>query len=517
MPLFKKILLYLFLVFCPIPVFSNFPENGEGEFSPTWESLNRHKVPKWLIDAKFGVYAHWGIYSVPAFGNEWYAKHMYDPSTEIFQHHLKRYGPPETFGYKDFISRFRAEHYDPIEWAEIIADSGARYAGFAVVHHDGFLLWDSQVNRWNSGKMGPERDLFGELVRELRRLDLKTIATFHHIRTFNWYLPEETEIQLEGKNAGWDLFNPDFADLYWNEYTGDFSDFISEWRAKVKEVIDNYEPDLLWFDGGLFQDGQSVRMVRDILTYFYNQEGKWGKTVEVLNKFPSTMIFNFPREFGVLTFEEGRDRGVFIDRPWIDDQKISDYSWGYVEGQTYKDPGVIIDGFIDRVSRGGGLLLSLCPKADGSIGEEQKRILGEMGVWLRQNGEAIYGTRKWKVQTEGPEMKFRRINSRDNTTWDFSVASAEDIRFTRKGNTLYAIALDWPESGVLRINALGSHATLGTQGGIKFVSLLGSKSNEKLKWKQNENELLIELPKKKPNAYAYAFKVEVEGSLIPVE
>ena len=447
------------------------------QFDSTWESLNSHEVPEWLQDAKFGIYAHWGLYSVPAFGNEWYAKRMYDKGAKrsYYDHHVKTYGSPAEFGNKDFAPLFKAEKYDPDEWADIIQQSGAKYAGFAVVHHDGFLLWDSAVNRWNAGNMGPKRDLYGELVEELRKRDMKTIATFHHIRTFDWYLPSKEEVIEQGRREDWDIFDPKYSDLYWNRYVAEYDDFITEWRAKVKEVTDKYEPDLLWFDGGTFQDGKSVRMVRDILSYYYNKGEEWGKEVEILNKLPTSMRWNFPRDFGVLTFEEGRDRGGFVDRPWIDDQKISVESWGYIKGQEYKDPNEILDGFIDRVARGGGLLLSLCPKADGTISDDQKWVLKEMGNWLEQNGAAIFGSRKWKIQVDGRHDKFRLLEG-SHSKWKFEKATAEDIRFTRNGNNLYAIALEWPKDGKIVTNSLGGHATISSKGGIRSISLLGSKA-----------------------------------------
>lgn len=482
-------------------------------YKPTWESLNTHQVPEWLQDAKFGIYAHWGLYSVPAYGNEWYGKRMYDKGAgnSYYEHHVQTYGNPAKFGNKDFAPLFKAERYDPEEWSDIIAQSGARYAGFAVVHHDGFLLWDSAVNRWNAGNMGPKRDLYGELVMALRAKGLKTIATFHHIRTFDWYLPSKPETIELGRREGWDLFDKRYADLYWNRYVADYDDFIVEWQAKVKEVTDKYKPDLLWFDGGTFQDGKSVRMVRDILSYYYNQGIAWGKEVEILNKLPSSMRWNFPREFGVLTFEEGRDRGGFVDRPWIDDQKISVNSWGYIEGQEYKDPNEIIDGLVDRVARGGGLLLSLCPKADGTISDEQKWVLREIGGWLKQNGDAIYGSRKWKVQVDGRHDKFRDFNG-NHSTWKFENSTAEDIRFTRNGNKLYLFTLEWPTNGKVVSNALGGHAALGTGGGLKSVKLLGS--DDKIRWEQTDDELIIHTPNAKPNPYAYAFEIEVKGELI---
>lgn len=479
-------------------------------YEPSWESLTAHEVPEWLLDAKLGMYAHWGVYSVPAHGNEWYAKRMYDPQDEVFGWHRKTFGPQAEFGYKELIPRFKAEKFDPQGWAELVARSGARYAGIAVVHHDGFGLWDSDVYRWNAGKMGPKRDLYGELAAAMRKRDLKIIATFHHIRTFDWYLPRSRQDIERGRKEGWDLFDPAYADLYWNRFTSKHEDFIARWQAKVREVIEKYRPDVLWFDGGKFQDPESQGLVLGLLSHYYNQGEAWGAQVEVLNKLPTSMEFNFPREFGVLTFEEGRDREARVDRPWIDDMKISTRSWGYIEGQTYKPADEIIDGLIDRVARGGGLLLSLCPKADGTIPEPQRKVLLEMGAWLKTHGEAIYGTRPWKTHAEGPEDKIHRKRGK-HAKWVFGDCDAGDIRFTTKGNTLYAIALGWPQGRTLTIKTLGTGTKVSSDDAIGSVTLLGSDAN--LKWDRAAEGLTLHLPAQAPNPIAAAFRIEVKGTL----
>jgi len=478
------------------------------KYQKSWKSLTRHAVPEWLQDAKFGIYAHWGVYAVPAHGNEWYAKWMYARSDRrsYYEWHRRNYGAPAEFGYKDFIPMFKAERYDPEEWADLIAKSGARYAGIAVVHHDGFGLWDSDVYPWNAGKMGPKRDLYGDLVKALRRKkDMRTLATFHHIRTFNWFLPSSKEEIEAGRRAGWDLFDPKYANFYWNRYTGKFEDFIALWQAKIKEVVDKYRPDALWFDGGKFQDESSQGIVLEVLSHYLNRAEEWGKEVEVLNKLPVSKRFNFPREFGMLTFEEGRDRPRVVGQPWVDDMKISTRSWGYIKGQKYKPINEIIDGLVDRVSRGGGLVLSLCPKADGTINREQRAILLAIGKWLGVNGEAIYGTRPWTVHAEGPEEKLiRGRDKKKRFKWVFDNCDAGDIRFTKKGNTLYAIALGWPRGRELTIKTLSRKSKIG----IASVSLLGAKGE--LKWSRDEDGLTIKLPRRKPCEHAHAFRIRLK-------
>jgi alpha-L-fucosidase len=250
-------------------------------------------------------------------------------------------------------------------------------------------------------------------------------------------------------------------------------------------------------------------MVMDLLSHYYNKEARWNKELEILNKLPVSMRFNFPEEVGMKTFEEGRDREGVVEGNWIDDMKISHSSWGYVEGQTYKDPDVIIDGLIDRVSRGGGLVLSLCPKADGSISQEQKDVLKEIGGWLKINGDAIYGTRKWKIQSEGDEKKL--ITEGKHPTWVFDNCDENDIRFTKKDNNLYALILGVPEGTELLIKSLGSSTQISTKG-IKSISLLGSE--EKIEWELSETGLSLQVPGQIPSEYALAYKIELKGDWV---
>jgi alpha-L-fucosidase len=485
-------------------------QSAPGPYRPDWQSLAKHETPQWLLDAKFGIYAHWGVYAVPAYKTEWYGKIMYDPADGrgAYEYHRKTFGPQHEFGYKEFIPKFRAERFNPDEWADVIRSSGAKYAGIAVVHHDGFGLWNSDVYPWNAGKMGPKRDLYGDLVKALRSRNLKIIATEHHMRTYDWYLPNE-KFQEEQKKAGVDLYDPRYADFYWNHHTSKKSDFVDLWRHKLVEVIDKYRPDVLWFDGGNFTTPDVADAVLSTLAHYYNQAEARKTPVSVLNKFAGTMRFNFPEDVGMLTYETGRDRPDVVEKPWIDDQSIAEVGWGYAQDLVLRTPREIIVGFVDRVARGGGLLLSLAPMANGVIPDNQKLVLSEMGQWLKVNREAIYGARRWKVQAEGSTDKlvYERAKHR---FWRFDAANAEDIRFTRNGNDLFAIALGWPDSGTLRIKTLKQDARIAS-GGIANISLLGSRSP--VRWKQTADALEVDLPSEKPCKYAYVLKLTVKGTL----
>ncbi len=493
------------------------PATQEG-FEASWESLLDREPAEWLLDAKFGIYTHWGVYSVPAHETEWYPKRMYDTGKRGFaEHHTQKWGDPREFNYHKFVDMFKAEEWDPALWAKLMKDTGARYAGMAVVHHDGFLLWDSKVNRWNAANMGPKRDCFGDYCKALRAEGLKTIATFHHIRTFNWYLPGvgglggdiNRDLAQSIRDKGWALTDPKYNDLYWNELAGGkYEDFLAEWQAKVLEVMDNYRPDVVWFDGGLFRDDPEAEKISlNLLAHYHNQAQEWGKQVEVLNKLPTRGIFNFPRDYGILTFEEGRDRLPWVDRPWIDDMKISYKGWCHVDGQTYKTANEVIDGLCDRVARGGGLLFNFSPHADGTVPEEQLNTMLEIGQWLKTNGEAIYATRPWKVVGQGDETELRKRQ------WLFIDCDATDIRFTRSKDLtkLYAILLGYPKSGTVSIDTL-SNQTAIADGGIKRVSLLGH--DQPLEWERTGIDFTLQLPagisQEEP---AYVLKIEVNGKL----
>lgn len=484
---------------------------GAPKYEPNWQSLAQHEGPEWLKDAKFGIYAHWGVYSVPAFETEWYGKLMYDPANPrgVYEHHVKTYGGPAKFGYHKFIPEFRAEKFNPYEWSDIVSNSGVKYAGIAVVHHDGFGLWSSKITPWNVGQMGPKRDLYGDLVAAYRKKGLKILATFHHLRTFNWYLPEKAEYIEQGRKEGWDLFDSKYAQLYWNHFTSNYEAFLTEWQARVHEVIDRYHPDVLWFDGGNFQDPKAAPTVTEALAYYYNCSAARSQPVEVLNKFAANRKFNFPREFGTLTFEGGRDRPAEVDRPWTDDLSISQKAWGYRADITYRTPKEIINGLIDRVSRGGGLVVSLAPKADGTIPDEQKQILAATGAWLRVNGEAIYATRPWKIHAEGDEGKLHSLRG-GHLIWDFNKCDASDVRFTRKGNVLYAIAMGWPPDGKFLVKSLADRANLPA-GAIASVKLLGHDGPVSLT--RDASGLTLEARAADPKKPAYTFRIEPKGSL----
>ncbi len=487
-------------------------------YEPEWESLSRTPIPEWMKDAKFGLYTHWSVFSVPAHGGPDYIKNLYGgPGEDVkgtYSYHTNKYGTLDKFGYKDFVPLFTAEKFNGEEWAGVMHESGARFAGTLCVHHDGFLLWDSKVNRWNAGNMGPRRDVYGELVNALRRYDdMKVVATFHHGRTFGYaagFMPKEGKLPVRtGENKNWDIWNPEYNDFYWNAALGAKpEEFAAQWVAKVKEVVDKYSPDCLWFDGlsTATRGGHPTEeQVRQVLAYYLNRSAERSREVVVCNKLAGG--FNFPESFGLPCYENGRDMPVDVG-PWFLIDRAIAYPWSYVNGKRYKDGADYhIRSLVDLVSRGGIFLLSLTPKGDGSIPPEEVAILKNMGRWLKVNGEAIYATRPWKVYAEGPTVS-RSVKSRNSgkraEQWDWRQDyTAEDIRFTasKDGKILYAIALNWPDNGRLLVRSLAAGRLQPGR-----VGLLGH--DAPLEWRQTAEGLEVFLPKTPPCDHAYALRIE---------
>ena len=485
--------------------------------SPKWEALKQKEIPEWMIDAKFGMYTHWGIYSVPAHGGPDYIKELYAANGEdrkgVKKYHEAKYGKIEDFGYKDFIPMFKAEKFDAKEWVDVMHGGGAKFGGICLAHHDGFCLWDSKYTKWDSKDMGPKKDIYGEIAKEIRKTDMKLLATFHMARTFG-YVFDKDHTKEEKKK--WDIYDEKNGWMYRNPDKESKEDFGVEWSNKVREVINNYKPDALWFDGlsGSIKNNVVPQdTIVNIFEDYYKQ-----KDVVVCNKLPGTRVWNFPLGFGLRCYENCRDMEKEPQGYWLADRAIS-YPWSYVNDKFYKDKAPYqIRSLVDMVSRGGIMLMSLTPRGDGSVDPQAVEIMKGMGAWLKLNGESIYATRRWKIAAEGPTemIIFKKGKAKKGSSgfrWDFRRVTAEDIRFTRSkdNKTLFAIALGQPENGKSLVTSLTNDLKLATKP-ISKISLVAT--GEEVKWSQSNEGLLIEYPEIGVSEIANAFKIEFNGGTL---
>jgi alpha-L-fucosidase len=459
----------------------------EGPFQPSWESLENYTTPEWYLDAKFGIFIHWGLYSVPAFRNEWYSRNMYLQDQPEYKHHLETYGPHKQFGYKDFIPKFSAKKWDPEKWASLFTKSGAKYVVQVAEHHDGFAMYDCTYGKWNTVKMGPRRDLVGELASAVRKQGLVFGVSYH--RAEHWWFFEG------GMQFDSDVKDPRYADFYGPaepQNTQPDKDFLDDWLGRACELVDKYNLQLFYFDWWIEQQVFKPYLQK-FAAYYYNRGKQWNLGVAINYKHNA-----FHEHAAVLDVERGKldtSRSLF----WQTCTSICKKSWGYIRDHDYKSAGSIISDMVDIVSKNGCLLLNIAPKPDGTIPDEQQRILMEIGQWLKVNGEAIYGTRPWVTYGEGPT---RTIDGefKDSVIESYT---GQDVRFTTKGDVVYAIALAWPGEEMV-IQSLGTNLRLYT-GEIVNVQLLGSE--ESLEWSHDNTGLRVKMPVRKPCDYAFTLKI----------
>lgn len=458
-----------------------------GPYTASWESLERHETPAWYVDGKFGIFIHWGLYSVPAFGSEWYPRNMYQQGSPEYNHHVETFGPQSKFGYKDFIPMFRAENYRPDDWAALFKEAGARFVVPVAEHHDGFAMYDTALSEWSAAKMGPKRDLIGDLAKAVRKEGLVFGLSSHRA--------EHYFFMNGGRKFDSDVQDPKYADFYGPAAPdGQPADtaFLDDWLARCTELVDKYKPQLFWFDWWIEQP-EFKPYLRKFAAYYYNRGARWRRGVAINYKNAA-----FPPKAAVYDIERGRLAGI---RPifWQTDTAVSRNSWGYVTNQDYKAADDIIDDLVDIVSKNGALLLNIGPRPDGTIPEPEQQILRDIGAWLKVNGEAIYGTRPWIRYGEGPTQVVGG-SFKDTERGRFT---GRDIRFTTKGGTLYAIAMAWPGEEVT-ITSLGRDAGL-VSGEPRTVSLLGS--DAKLSWKVTGAGLVVRLPAREPSQRGAALKI----------
>jgi len=474
---------------------------AKGPFKPTTDSLKTYQTPEWFRDAKFGIWAHWGPQAVPRAG-DWYARNMYIPGTGQYDHHLKNYGHPSISGYKNIIPLWKAEKFDPDALMKLYVKAGAKYFVSMGVHHDNFDLWNSKYHSWNAVNMGPHRDIVGDWQRAAKKQGLRFGVSEHLGASYSWFSPSHGYDQFWPRNGvAYDGANPEYKELY---HSGEDTPYRSqdtwytknaesqqEWFNRISDLVNSYQPDFLYTDGGI----PFGEVGKTLLANFYNNNisAHHGKLEAVYNH-KDIGSGEFIREAGVQDVERGVMAGI-NPLPWQTDTSIGD--WFYSDGYKYKTTSEIVHMLTDVVSKNGNLLLNVVLYADGSLPPEPRQFLDEMAAWINVNGDAIYNTRPWIIYGEGPTKAVAgNFNEADSYT-------AQDIRFTAKAGAVYAITLGVPQNEI-RITSLGKRASF-TNKKITSVNLLGSRQH--LTWKQEDDALVIQVPKNLPSLYSSSFKI----------
>ena len=488
-----------------------------GKFSGTMESLTNYVCPDWFRNAKFGIWAHWGPQAVPMEG-DWYARKMYQQGSADYRDHLARFGHPSTNGWKDIIPLWKAGKWEPEKLMALYKKAGAKYFVSMGSHHDDFFLWNSPLHKWNAVNYGPHRDVVGDWQKAARKQRLPFGVSEHLGASFTWF-QDAHKADRTGPFAGvpYDGANSNYWDLYhFPAEPGDVAWYSNnprwqrQWFNEIKELVDNYHPDLLYSDGGvafgnevglsqianLYNDSIQHNHDQMIAVYnckqphpFWRHESPSGKLTAVYNcKQPSDGRW-------VQDYERGVNGGI-SPYPWQTDTSIGD--WFYNRHWQYQSLSWTVHMLVDIVSKNGNLLLNVVLRPDGSLDPEVETMLRQLAGWTAINGEAIYGTRPWLVYGEG-EVKAKGGAFHENFRY-----TAKDIRFTTKGKRLYAIALGWPADGKVVVKSLAKTDDAGANK-IKRVELLGHKGG--LKFTQTAGGLIVELPAQKISDLTCALKI----------
>ena len=447
-----------------------------GPFSADWESLRSgYRVPTWYADAKFGIFIHWGPYCVPGFSSEWYPREMYRQGTAVYDHHREVHGPQETFGYKDFIPDLTGSQFDPDDWASLFRRAGAQFVVPVAEHHDGFPMYATDLTRWNAARLGPGRDVVRELSDSVRAQSMIAGASSH--RAEHWWFFNG------GMRFDSDVRDPEYADLYGpaqREEITPTEQYLEDWLARTVDLVEHNDPQLVWFDWWIEQDVFRPWLAK-FAAWYYNRGIARNRPVAINYKFEA-----FDAGSAVYDVERGQNADI---RPmlWQNDTSVAVHSWGWVHGQQYKDVKDILGDLLDVVSKNGALLLNVGPKPDGSFEPEERALLERIGDWFAVNVEAIYGTTPFAVSGEGPtEVSDSFLNDAERVLF-----GSRDIRFTARGDLVYAVPLDWPATTTVLIKTFAEGAPHSPEG-IGSVELLGAA--DPLAWEQSTEGLLVHLP-----------------------
>ena len=439
---------------------------AQGPYTDTWESLMQHETPRWFRDAKFGIFIHWGVYSVPAYDTEWYPRMMYIRGSKANLHHTQTYGSPDRFGYKDFIPLFKAEKFDPGEWCSLFKEAGARFVVPVAEHHDGFQMYRSELSDWNAAQMGPCRDITGELTDQIRAAGMINGASTHRIE--HWFFMSHGREYESDVAAHAD----ERTHLYWPSIpvpdeliAGDSfaepapsEEYLEDWMFRTVEIIDRFRPKELYFDWWIMHRAARPYL-KKIAAYYFNRAVEWGEEVLVINKMGAFMYGTATRDM-----ERGQLETV-QEQPWQTDTATARNSWCHTLANDYKSAPAILRDLVDAVAKNGTMLLNVGPKADGTIAPEDVQILRRIGDWLRVNGEAIYGSRPFRISGEGPTgPRIGAFTDAEDTAY-----TSRDFRFTLQQGKLYAIALQCDPDGRYLITSLANKGGETTQSDLNAI------------------------------------------------
>jgi alpha-L-fucosidase len=482
-----------------------------GPVLPTWTSVRDfYHVPSWFNKAKVGIFIHWGLYAVPAHKNEWYAKYMY--TTDV-QWHTEHFGPPDKFGYKDFIPLFKADKFDAADWVALFQKAGARYMCPVAEHHDGFAMWDSDITPWCAGKMGPKRDLIGELEKAARKQNMVWGCSTHRMEHHTFMYPAKgvPNDQFDPKYAG--FYGPPVEDVDMNGPNASAA-FQEDWLARIQELTDKYHPELLYMDNGVNPRQYDPIKLR-AAAYLFNRAHERGYETTMCTK-------QWAYLFGaVLTAESmGGSPEWIYPGAWQCDTSIGN-SWGYIKGLRVQDGAALVRQLITIASNGGNYMLNVAPMADGTIPDDQRASLEAMGEWLRRNGEAVYDSQPWLKPGEGPGVPDEAPQTWRG--WPTAMGlpggvlkkypappTTADFRFTINHGALYAMGVLPPENA-----KAGFEARLRTfrknHARIERVTLVdGAKP---VKFEQTDEALICHVPALDAQVAAMPYTLKLDGSM----
>ena len=505
---------------------------AKGPFSPSWESLQKYQTPDWYRNAKFGMWAHWGPQCQPEAG-DWYARGMYEEGSRQYKIHVEKYGHPSKFGFKDVIHQWKAEKWNPEDLVSLYKDAGAQYFMAMANHHDNFDLWNSKHHKWNSAKLGPKKDLIAGWAAAAKKYALPFGVSVHASHAWMFYetaqgadkngpltgVPYDGKItKAEGKGKWWEGMNP--QELYeqqhristgWSwewgkEVATPSPEYCNKFYDRTIDLIERYNPDLVYFDDSQLPLWPISDVGLRIVAHLYNKSIKqYGELRAVVN---GKILDENQRKAMVWDIERGQANEI-QPLPWQTDTCIG--GWHYdrelYERNGYKSATTVIHTLVDIVSKNGNLMLNIPVRADGTIDEKERRIVGEIGQWMKVNSESIYGTRPWKIFGEGPAQESAaQLNAQGFNEGKGKPFTQHDIRFATKGNLLYATAMGWPDGGKLLIKSLSKNSVHFPQQ-IQKIEWVPTKQS--LTFERNDDGLLVTLPEQSSKELTYANVIKI--------